>query len=885
MLAGFTDTGIRQAWETLASGIERAAEVHAAAADLLLRWDPKLPQGCSAEESERVAGELVTRFEERGAIGFFDKFSNRPWSRFIKAATVSGAKPCTKDHFDALKAAATLAAIRVEVGRRWAVLVEASGGPGWADLGERPELGAEQIAREVRRLLRWRADQLEVQLQQLRNLGFRWEAFIEAQPAQVGERAALESLLRTLTDALPPVLAGRHDAAGRAKLEAELRSLAATLRAGPAAGSPIQRGLAAAVDTRDEQRYRRNIERAELLAALRGTAARRSELLERLHGVAPSWSECVRHRTGVHGGEAMPPGDPDAAWRWLQLNQELERRAATSLPALQARLEKLESDLRKVTVKLIDRRAWSSQMERTSLPQQQALVGWLDLVRRIGKGTGKRAPALRAEAARQMRECRSSVPVWIMPLARVAEMFDPSTRFDVVIIDEASQSDVMGLVALYMGKRVVVVGDHEQVSPSAVGQQLDRIVKLIDQYLTGIPNGALYDGRTSIYDLARQSFGGLICLTEHFRCFPQIIEFSNWLSYNGRIKPLREPSRSSLLPFVVPLRVQGAERIDKVNAVEAANVASLLVACTREPEYRDATFGVVSLLGDEQALEIDRLLRQHLPESDYVNRRVLCGNAAHFQGDERDVMFLSMVHAPNGGPLSLLTDAAYQQRFNVAASRARDQMWVLYSIDPQVDLKPGDLRRRLIEHALDPEARARELGQKSRRVESDFERRVLERLVAKGYRVQPQHSVGAYRIDLVVDGEGGRLAVECDGERYHTAENLDEDMARQSILERLGWKFVRIRGSVFYRDPDRAMAPVFERLAALGIDPRREVSIEPTVSKVHLRVVRAAAELRALWGLDDHEASTRRGVLEPLNGCFEFIDPERVEGTLERTRS
>ena len=614
--------------------------------------------------------------------------------------------------------------------------------------------------------------------------------------------------------------------------------------------------MASGVAGGDPVRYSAAFEQAVELKSRQGTVARRKELLHKLHAVAPTWAEAIRLRSAPHD-RTTSPGDPGQAWVWQQLHAELERRAAKSFPELQARVEKLEQQLRDVTVKLIDRRAWAEQLKRTSLAQQQALIGWLDLVRRIGKGTGKRAPILRTEAARQMRECRTAVPVWIMPLARVAEMFDGGSKFDVVIIDEASQSDVMGLVALYLGANVVVVGDHEQVSPAAVGQQLDRVSKLIEQHLEGIPNSVLYDGKTSIYDLARMSFGGLICLTEHFRCYPEIIDFSNWLSYEGRIKPLREPFGATIRPFVVPYRLAGATRDEKVNAVEAAHVAALLLACASQPEYADKTFGVVSLLGDDQAMEIDKLLRLHLSESEYVRRQVLCGNAAHFQGDERDVMFLSLVYAPDGGPLSLLTEAMYQQRFNVAASRARDQMWVVYSLDHSLDLKPKDLRRRLIEYALDPLARSRELEKRITKTESDFERKVLERLVARGYRVHPQYSVGAYRIDFVVEGRGGRLAVECDGEQFHTLENLDEDMARQAILERLGWKFARIRGSLFYRDPDRAMRPVLDRLAELGIEPGLpEDSDSAVATDLQKRVAARAAELLrdGVSGVDDSGA-------------------------------
>jgi very-short-patch-repair endonuclease len=277
------------------------------------------------------------------------------------------------------------------------------------------------------------------------------------------------------------------------------------------------------------------------------------------------------------------------------------------------------------------------------------------------------------------------------------------------------------------------------------------------------------------------------------------------------------------------------------------------MAATEQPEYTGKTFGVISLVGEDQALLIEKLLRTYLSPVEYEQRRVVCGNAAHFQGDEREVVFLSMVDAHQGGPLSLRTEDRYKKRFNVAASRAQDQMWVVYSLDPQTDLKAGDLRLRLIEHAEDPTALMRLLQQGERQVESEFERQVFRRLTSTGYRVTPQWKVGHYRIDMVVEGAGRRLAVECDGDRYHPIERLEEDMGRQAILERLGWTFVRIRGIEFFRDPERTMHPVFERLEALEIPPEGSSSevrgTGPTGTDDELkdRVIRRAAELCRLW--------------------------------------
>src|SRR5947208_1560267 len=581
---------------------------------------------------------------------------------------------------------------------------------------------------------------------------------------------------------------------------------------------------------------------------------------------APEFAEEIRRCLAWHAEEWQPvehqvqerraphdkssaPGDAHAAWLWRQLHDELERRGKVSLPALQKEIDRLGPELRRVTAELIERRAWTAQVRRTTSQQQQALVGWLDMVRRIGKGMGKRVPRLIVEASQKMTECRSAVPVWIMPLARAVETFEPSTRFDVVITDEASQADVMALIPFYMARRVVVVGDHEQVSPSAVGQDVAVVQQLIDEHLEDIPNSVLYDGQISVYDLARQSFGGAICLTEHFRCVPEIIEFSNHLCYGGKIRPLRDPSKATLKPHIIAHRVESGRSVNETNKAEAMAIASLIRAAIDQPEYKNKSFGVVSLVGDDQALEIERLLLHHLPPAEYESRRVLCGNAAQFQGDERDVMFLSVVDSAADGPLRLRSEPMFKQRFNVAASRARDQMWVVHSLDP-ADLKPKDLRRRLVQHAEDPEAVRLLPKQSEDASETPLEHEVHNRLFEAGYRVLPHWRVGYYTIDLVVEGGGRRLAIECDGDTAGAVEQLREDMARQAILERLGWSFVRVRGSEFFMNPEKAMKAVLTRLSELKIRPEggsTNAEVVQNGKDVLERILRRAAEYRQHW--------------------------------------
>ena len=103
------------------------------------------------------------------------------------------------------------------------------------------------------------------------------------------------------------------------------------------------------------------------------------------------------------------------------------------------------------------------------------------------------------------------------------------------------------------------------------------------------------------------------------------------------------------------------------------------------------------------------------------------------------------------------------------------------------------------------------------KAESPFEAEVAKYLLAKGYHIQQQYEAGPYRIDIVVSYENKQIAIECDGERFHSgAAKIEEDMERQCILQRIGWKFIRIRGGMYYRDKDGTMEDVIKKLTTSG---------------------------------------------------------------------
>jgi very-short-patch-repair endonuclease len=812
------------AWKDLVEQVRQASDLWDAAQVQLLEHAPQIPAAPAPRDLIPILTELQDHTASGGSLGGLSLLMRSRWRSVLDSCRTNGRVPATPDEFTALIARAQVQARRQDLAARWDRQAAAVGLPAFASLDSAsaaPEPALLEYVRSFDRLLVLWAQLFDPIQRQLETLGFSWDSFRADELARAAPSPPFARDLAILRGPLRAVLAERREAVGRLAALRRLKALADRLGD---FDNPACRALGRAAGELDVHAYRREFTRLEDSWRKVEILQRRRALLRKLGAIAPEWSSAIDRRRGVHGA-LVPPRDLPAAWRWRQLQQELERRATTDDRALARRLEAQQAQLRDVTIDLVDRRAWLAQLRRTDLEARQALIGWADTQRKIGKGTGKRAPALQRRARELLTRAREAVPVWIMPLSRVAENFDPRQgRFDVVIVDEASQCDLLGMFALYLGDGAVIVGDHEQVSPSAIGESAEETSALVSQFLAGIPNSHLYDGQTSVYDLARQSFGETIGLREHFRCVPSIIGFSNHLSYGGQIRPLRDPDtarRPHTVEYPIPTAFS-PDRLGKVNDAEARAVAALVAAAMSLPEYDGKTFGAISLLGDDQATRIQALIQQLVPLGDLERRRFVAGNPAQFQGDERDVVFLSMVDVPADQPLALQERASFKQRYNVASSRAKDQLWLVHSLDPRRDLQPTDLRRRLIEHVRDPAAEAT-VSAGRRRAPSPFEAEVVERLTRAGFVAETQVEVGGYRVDIVVSDGRHRVAIECDGDRAHAVERIAEEMTRQAVLERVGWRFIRLRATRFFRNPDAVMDSVASELRRLGIVPRARV--------------------------------------------------------------
>jgi very-short-patch-repair endonuclease len=690
----------------------------------------------------------------------------------------------------------------------------------------------------------------------------RWESFAKEIGAPVDEnaKAAVDfavHVLRVCDEGrkqrivLGPILANAYFVEGLADEPELCRALANQIRAGAsaarlAAAREVRQRMLAAFDGGD----RTSKLAQQLIAEAIGNSALPSDkitaawsgILRRLEQLkalsrdfevidatteaiaaagAPDWANKLR-LTVAETDESIATTAWREAWDHAAAEAALERiDARQRLLDLAKERDAAERQCRRLFGEIVRERTFYTLDQRLSPSIKAALVEFVRALARIGRGTGKTAWAHRRTARDAMARCYGAVPCWIMPTWRVAEQLPAELGvLDLVIIDEASQSDVTELPALLRGKKILVVGDDRQVSPTAPFVTQEKIGQLRHHYLGDMPFKSLLEPGESIYDLMRAVFPNeRLMLKEHFRCVEPIIRFSMQF-YPEKMLPLRIPAAQErldppLIDIYVPHGVRGKNK--KINPAEADVIVEDIAILTSKPEMRDRTIGVISLIGKEQAEHIRSRLSETIGEEIMQRHSILCGDSATFQGSERDIVYLSMV--ADSANKTALTMLRYEQRFNVAVSRGRDRVVLVRSVTRE-ELNPNDLKARLIAHFENPMPEREDTSDSLTTCESIFERDLMQRLLDQGYRVQGQVGSLGYRIDMVVEGlDGTRLAVECDGDRFHGPEQWQQDMRRQRTLERVGWRFWRCFASSFYRNPDAVMSDLFEMLTRLGIEP------------------------------------------------------------------
>ena len=574
---------------------------------------------------------------------------------------------------------------------------------------------------------------------------------------------------------------------------------------------------------------------AEHLAELR-----RIEGLHSERDVVRTYSKRIAAAGGVHlaarlrsvpvpasGEDPTWPANWREAWNWARIRHYLDSiEARVELRDLARQRHDAEAGLSRLYASVVSRSAWRSTKMNATPKVLSALETYRTAIRRIGAGTGTNAIRHRRDAQMAMHDAQDAVPCWVMSHAKVSETL-PATlgSFDLVIVDEASQSDLWALPAVLRGKKILVVGDDRQVSPDGGFISALRIQELKDRFLADQPHAAVLTPEKSLYDIASTVFAAQkVMLREHFRCVPTIIEYSNKHFYKGFIQPLRIPKMSQRIdPPLVDIYVPDGFRDKRdINRAEAEAIVAEIQAIIANPQFDNRTLGVVTLLGPEQGKFIDTLVREQCDAAELHKRKFACGDARTFQGAERSIIFLSLV--VDTASTRALSDQSSEQRFNVAASRAQDRMYLVRSVKlSDLSASGKDLRAGLLQHFSMPVEQQGMPDEEKSLIglcESGFERDVYTALTQRGYRVIPQVKAGAFRIDMVVEGANdARLAIELDGDEFHGPDRWQADISRQRVLERAGWIFWRCFASTWSIRRQDTLDDLLAKLQALDIEP------------------------------------------------------------------
>ena len=456
---------------------------------------------------------------------------------------------------------------------------------------------------------------------------------------------------------------------------------------------------------------------------------------------------------------------------------------------------------------------------------------WHLITHLLGLTQPKTRPRVLMERARGALS--ALLPCFLMSPDSVARLLPRKTGlFDVVIMDEASQilpEEALG--ALARGRQAIIVGDRNQLPPTTFFQRFARSVDEEDDDATPAATGESILEALSILPSRR--------LTWHYRSRdPRLIAFSNHHFYQDGLVLFPTPGADTTDSPIEHVHVDGTF-VNRTNLAEAMRIRDIVQEHVRirpnkslgivamNVQQRDQIDAVLDALEDEdQAFRFWRDAR----ESD--NEPLFVKNLENVQGDERDVIVISLTYGPSEpggsvpqrfGPVNM---AGGERRLNVLFTRAREKLVVVTSLrSSDIVAGPGSHRGVQILHDFLRYVESGQLGTdwgtpSGRPPGSPFEEAVIDALSARGWQCESQWGVSGYFIDIAVrhpdHPERFLAGIECDGAAWHSSRTARErDRLRQQVLEKLGWKILRIWSTDWFRRPEGTLNELIARLEML----------------------------------------------------------------------
>lgn len=407
------------------------------------------------------------------------------------------------------------------------------------------------------------------------------------------------------------------------------------------------------------------------------------------------------------------------------------------------------------------------------------------------------------------RALLGALPVWLTTLAEVGDLLPlEAGLFDLAIVDEATQCDLASaLPVLHRAARAAVTGDPRQLRHVSFLSET-RLAHIAARHgLAEEEVDELHYRRRSLLDLVSERAGSsdqVVLLDEHYRSQPRIIAFSNREFYRDRLRVMTQRPETVRHPSLELRRVQGRREESGVNRAEAEALVAELEGWVEAERHlsRVHSLGVLSPFR-AQVDYLTALIGRRVDGATIARHRLLVGTAHGFQGEERDLMLLSLTVDPASSPGSFRF-MARPDVFNVAVTRARDLEVVFSSVAPEE--APEGLLRRFLGHLLAP---PEELVAAT--ADDRFLAEVAAALEARGCRVWPAYPVAGREVDLMVERGGTSVGVDLVGQRGRFREPFS--LERYRMARRAGLKLLPLPLSAWRRDPEACLAAV---VAAIG---------------------------------------------------------------------
>ncbi|OBF48777.1 DUF4011 domain-containing protein [Mycolicibacterium monacense] len=424
-------------------------------------------------------------------------------------------------------------------------------------------------------------------------------------------------------------------------------------------------------------------------------------------------------------------------------------------------------------------------------------------------------------------EILSATPCFFVSPASLAQFVPPgSVTFDLVVFDEASQITVAQAIgALGRGRSAIIVGDSQQMPPTAFGQVTTNRDDEDDAEEEVVP-----EDLDSILTECVESSVPRIWLSWHYRSRDEsLIAFSNEKYYEGKLASLPAPGGNPATGLELR-RVDGHfNREDKkkdfrTNRVEAEAIVAEIRSLVHAPSGTQQSIGVVTFNRQQQELILDLLEATgdqqiiHLLKPDTENG-IFVKNLENVQGDERDVILFSTAFSkrPGDGAMPLnfgpLTRFGGEKRLNVAVTRARSKVIVFSSFDPS-DIELSRTRSVGMAHLKAYlEAAASASGQggvpsvSSGQQPEKLQETIAAALQERGLDVAVDYGLSEFVVDIAVrdpQSPHWQVAVMLDGPRWaRRATVADRELTPSLLDSMMGWSACeRVWLPEWIKDPD-----------------------------------------------------------------------------------